>query len=252
LALHAYQSNAGLMHDNPVAAARDLVVELFPQARWALLAGSVLTAHRTPGSDLDIVVVLPDGDPLAPHRDSRYHHGWPVELFVHDEQTLAYYLDKDISERRPVLHRMVATGLPIIGDPGMRPAHSARVLAAGPRALADADRDYVRYGLTDLLDDLTHAIDPGERIVIAAALWTASAQQALALAGHWTGTSKWLLRELRDLDAGLAERWLAAHGDPHAVAEVAREVLDSAGGPLFDGYHVAGSRPRHAAAKSLS
>jgi hypothetical protein len=230
----------------PVAVARDLVLELFPLARWAVLAGSVLSAHRTPGSDLDIVVLLPEGDPQAPHRDSRFYRGWPVELFVHDEQTLAYYLDKDVAERRPVLHRMIATGLPILGDPGDRPARCARVLAAGPRALSEADREYVRYGLTDLLDDLTHAVDPGERTVIATALWTASAQQALALAGHWIGTSKWLLRELRDHDAELASRWLAAAGDPAATAKFAREVLDGVGGPLFDGYRAAGVRPRHA------
>ncbi|MEV6969632.1 nucleotidyltransferase domain-containing protein [Hamadaea sp. NPDC051192] len=234
------------MHDEPVAVARDLVLELFPLARWAVLAGSVLTAHRTPGSDLDIVVVLPDGDSQAPHRDSRYYRGWPVELFVHDEQTMTYYLDKDVAERRPVLHRMIATGLPILGDPGDRPARCARVLAAGPRGLSDADREYVRYGLTDLLDDLAHAVDAGERTVIATALWTASAQQALALAGHWTGTSKWLLRELRDLDAELAGRWLAASGDPVATAKFAREVLDTAGGPLFEGYRAAGIRPRSA------
>ena len=107
-------------------------------------------------------------------------------------------------------------------------------------------REYARYSLTDLLDDLTHATDPGERLVIAAAAWTSVAQQALALADHWTGTSKWLLRELRDLDSGLADRWLAAHGNAAAIEALVRDLLDQHGGPLFDGYRVVGEHPSRA------
>ncbi|MEJ3741724.1 nucleotidyltransferase domain-containing protein [Actinomycetes bacterium KLBMP 9797] len=234
------------MQDEPVVAARDLVADLFPQARWALLTGSVLTPRRTPGSDLDVVVLLPDGDPAAPHRDSRYWRGWPVELFVHDAATLAHYLAKDLPGRRPTLHRMIATGVLLTGD-GAHAVHlqeqCAEMLAAGPPPLADDERAAARYGLTDLLDDLTHAWDPGERTVVAATAWTAAAQQALMLGGHWVGGGKWLLRELRDMDNDLAARWLAAHGDAEAVAVFVREVLDRAGGPLFAGYHARGERP---------
>lgn len=229
------------MDHDPVVAARDLVAAMFPQARWPLLAGSVTNARRTAGSDLDIVVLLPDDDAQAPHRDSRHHDGWPVELFVHDEASLARYLAGD--GRRPILHRMVATGVPIVGDPARWQRNCAAVLAAGPRPLTDAERDQRRYSLTDQVDDLVHAIDPGERTVIAAATWIATAEFALDAARHWMGAGKWLLRELRDLDSALAQRWLDAHGDPVAIEAVAREVLDTAGGPLFAGYRVAGERP---------
>ena len=241
------------MSRDPLADARDLVTELFPQSRWALLTGSITTSQRTAGSDLDIVVLLPDGDQQAPHRDSRRYRGWPVELFVHDEQSLADYLTKDLPTRRPVLHRMLATGVPLLGDPRRWQTQCAAVLAAGPAPLTDDEREYARYLLTDLLDDLIHATDPGERTVIATTAWTAIAQQALTLANHWTGTSKWLLRELRDLDGHLADRWLTAHGNATAIELLLREVLDQYGGPLFDGYHVVGERsplgpPQHPAA----
>ncbi|MEV4704984.1 nucleotidyltransferase domain-containing protein [Actinoplanes sp. NPDC049316] len=232
------------MDRDPLADARNLVAELFPRNRWALLAGSVTTAQRTAGSDLDIVVVLPEGDRQVPHRDSRRYRGWPVELFVHDEQSLVHYLTKDLPGRRPVMHRMVATGVPISGDPRQWQTRCAAVLAAGPAPLPPHERDRARYHLTDLLDDLVHAGDPGERTVIATTAWTSVAHQALALADHWTGTSKWLLRELRDLDEGLAGRWLEAHDDVTAIEALIREVLDQHGGPLFDGYHVAGSSER--------
>jgi len=231
------------MNRDPVVDARAVVAELFPHARWALLAGSVATADRTAGSDLDIVVLLPDGDPQAPHRDSRLFRQWPVELFVHDSQTLDYYRCRDVPERRPALHRMVAMGIPLVGDPAEWQAASAAVLAAGPAPLTDPERESQRYTMTDRIDDLTHARDPGERTVIAAAIWAAVAELALLDARHWIGRGKWLLRELRDHDTALADRWLRAHGDAAAIESLARVVLDTAGGPLFAGYHVPGERP---------
>jgi hypothetical protein len=45
------------------------------------------------------------------------------------------------------------------------------------------------------------------------------------------------------LDPAFAQRWLVAQHRPRAVAALAEEVLRSAGGPLFEGYHVAVTRP---------
>ena len=153
------------------------------------------------------------------------------------------YSAKDVAGRKPCLQRMVATGVPLLGSPDPWQADCAATLAAGPTPLTEPEREWCRYVLTDLLDDLTHAAAPAERTVIGAAAWIAVAEQALALADHWTGSGKWLLRELRDLDAELADRWVAAHGDAEATATLIRQVLDGHGGPLFDGYHVAGQRP---------
>jgi hypothetical protein len=231
------------MDQDPVVDAQALVGELFPHARWAVLTGSVITADRTAGSDLDIVVMLPPDDPQAPHRDSRYFRGWPVEVFVHDERTLPHYLAKELAMRKPHLHRMLARSITLIGDPAPWQTGCDDVLVNGPAPLSTQERDRARYGLTDLIDDLVHAADPGEQTVIAATTWTVAAQQALAFAGHWAGNGKWLLRELRQLDRGMADRWLAAHGDAQAIATFAREVLNQVGGPLFDGFREAGERP---------
>jgi hypothetical protein len=231
-------------HD-PIPDARDLVQELFPQARWAVLGGSSATAARTAGSDLDIVVLLPDDDPEAPARDSRRWRGWPAELFIHDRKSLDHYLAKDIAGRRPTLHRMVAAGVPVVsGDPELDEllSRSRAVLAEGPPALPADELAWARYSLTDLLDDLVHSSDPGETAVIAADAWQATADLSLDLARHWRGRGKWLVRELRDLNPALAHRWLAAQHRPRAIDELARAVLEQAGGPLFEGYHVAGTR----------
>jgi hypothetical protein len=215
---------------DPVTDARDLVVARFPCATWAVLTGSVLGPQRTAGSDLDIVV-LRDAEPGF--RECLRFRGWPVELFVHTPARLEAYLAKELAARKPSTHRMLARGVPLLGDPAEVMARCARVLDDGPPPLGRDERDRLRYGMTDLLDDHRHAADTGERAVIAAALWTESARVALAFAGRWVSGGKWLLRELRELDPAFADRWLAARDEPAPFAE---EVLERGGGPLFDGY----------------
>jgi hypothetical protein len=215
---------------SPLADARDLVEERFPDATWAVLTGSVLGPHRTAGSDLDIVVLREAGPGF---RECLRYRGWPVEFFVHTPERLAEILERDLAVRKPSTHRMIAHGVPLMGDPGELAARCARVLADGPPPLTAAEHDRLRYGLTDLLDDLTHATDPGERTVIATTLWTAAASSALSFAGRWVSHGKWLLRDLRELDEDLAARWLAARDDP---APFTASILAEAGGPLFDGY----------------
>ncbi len=215
---------------DPVDAARELVLERFPHADWAVLTGSVVTHYRTAGSDLDIVV-LDETDPG--HRESLRHRGWPVELFVHTRERLTGFLESERAQRKPSTHRMLAQGVVLLGDPGDLPAWCARILADGPGPLTREQMDRLRYVLTDGLDDLRHAVDPGERTVIAAGLWTEAAVVALSVAGRWVSSGKWLLRELREHDPVFADRWLAAREAPAAIVE---EVLARAGGPLFDGY----------------
>jgi hypothetical protein len=138
---------------------------------------------------------------------------------------------------------MVGTGVTLTGDPVSWQERCAKVLAGGPSPLTEAERDRARYALTDLLDDLTHAADPGELTVIAACAWQSAGEHSLSFAGRWSGSGKWLLRELSQWDPVSADRWLAAHNDPAAIAVYVRQLLDDNGGPLFEGYQAAGERP---------
>jgi hypothetical protein len=78
---------------DPVAVARELVAERFPVLRAAFIAGSVLTRHRTPTSDLDIVVLL--AGPPAPYRVNLRHRDWLVELFVQTEADWHRFADQE-------------------------------------------------------------------------------------------------------------------------------------------------------------
>ncbi|MEU5117082.1 nucleotidyltransferase domain-containing protein, partial [Streptomyces longwoodensis] len=81
--------------------ARALVLERHPDARAAFLGGSVLTSRRTARSDLDVVVLL-DGPP-APYRESLRYGDWPVELFVHTEDSWHGFVTPEIVQRNSPL-----------------------------------------------------------------------------------------------------------------------------------------------------
>ncbi|GAA3643504.1 nucleotidyltransferase domain-containing protein [Microlunatus ginsengisoli] len=231
---------------DPVATARELVVERFPQARQAWLAGSVVLGLATETSDLDIPVLL---DAVEVHRETLRYRGWPVELFVHTEASIHQFLALDLARRRPSLARMISTGVPLVsgtaGD-GVR-RECAAVLAAGPGFLDAVGLAYARYTLTDQLDDLAGGAAPPVRDAIAFDVWRGSAELLLACAGRWTGTGKWLVREVQALDEddgsdyanrlhdGLHE---ALDGRPDALTVVADEILQQAGGRLGDGFYL--------------
>jgi hypothetical protein len=102
---------------DPVGDARALAAELFPRARAAFLGGGVLTSRRTATSDLDVVVII--AGPLAPYRESVRFGDWPVELFVHDEQSIARYLASDVARRKPTMPRLCAEGVVLVDRDGL-------------------------------------------------------------------------------------------------------------------------------------
>jgi hypothetical protein len=226
---------------DPVADARALVSERFPTALAAFLGGGVLSDRRTATSDLDVVVVL--GGPPAPYRESLRWRGWPVELFVQDSNIIGAWFAKEVARRRPTLMRMCTDGEVLIDVDGTAAAvrdQAHVVLAAGPPAVDQAELDRHRYGLTDLLDDLSGSTDPGETLLICWNVFVETATLALLLAGAWLGSGKWLLRELRAADPVLAGQLLAAHDRPAELAELADLVLARGGGRLWAGYRQQG------------
>ncbi len=126
----------------PEAAAGALIGERFPAARAAFLGGGVLSARRTPTSDLDIVMLV--DDPAAPYRESVRWRDWPVELFVQRTDTIGAWFAKDTARRRPSLARMCGQGVILADADGTGAAIRERALAvldAGPPPLTPAELD---------------------------------------------------------------------------------------------------------------
>lgn len=226
---------------DPIADARAFVSERFPAARGAFLGGGVLSARRTPTSDLDVIVLI-DGPP-APYRESLRWRDWPVEVFVQDPRLIGAWFAKDTARRRPTLARMCADGAILTDADGT--ARTVRdqaraTLAAGPPPLEPAELDQRRYGLTDLLDDLAGSTDPDETLIICWHVLVEVAELALLVDGAWLGSGKWLLRELRAADQQLAADLIAARDNSARLTSLADAVLARAGGRLWTGYHQQG------------
>ncbi|GHF76781.1 nucleotidyltransferase domain-containing protein [Streptomyces thermodiastaticus] len=232
---------------DPIEAARAVVDDQHPEARAAFLGGSVVTGRRTATSDLDVVVLL-HGAP-APYRASLRYAGWPVEMFVHTEATWHAYAERELRQRRSPLLWMCADGVLLFDTDGLGTriaAQARRLTAAGPPPAPAEEIDDRRYALTDLLDDLAGSDDPGERLCIATELVRRTGELALALAGSWNGTGKWLARCLEKAAPGLSTRLQhglseVLSGRVEPLMAVVEEVLGQAGGRLWVGYQRAGT-----------
>jgi hypothetical protein len=221
---------------DPETDARALVTVRFPSARAAFLGGGVLSARRTPTSDLDIVVLL--GGPPAPYRESLIWRNWPAEVFAQRTDTIGVWFAKDAARRRPTLARMCSDGVILTDTDGSGLAvreQAEAVLAGGPPPLEPGELDWRRYGLSDLLDDLAGSTDPGETAIICWNVMREAAELALLLDGCWLGSGKWLLRELRAAEPQLAGDLIDARDDPARLAKL-EGVLAAAGGRLWAGY----------------
>ncbi|MEY9876991.1 hypothetical protein ABH931_006513 [Streptacidiphilus sp. MAP12-33] len=231
---------------DPVAAARRFVEQRgFPGLRAAFVAGSVLTRHRTPTSDLDIVVLL--AGPPAPFRENLRHDGWPVELFVQTEADWHRFADQELADGRSPLLHMCAQGLLLADVDGLGATLQSLArqrLAAGPPSATTAELDRRRYEITDALDDLRGAADLAERLYLATQLLHKASELALRAEGRWLGGGKWLSRRLGAADPALHHALTSAvtavatdapDGTQRLVAAV-EQALSLAGGPLWAGY----------------
>jgi hypothetical protein len=80
----------------------------FADAEAGFAAGSIFRGEGTTMSDVDLVVLyrcLPNA-----WRESFVLDGVPVEAFVHDSETLAWFLSSDQARGRPALLAMIAEG----------------------------------------------------------------------------------------------------------------------------------------------
>ena len=89
-----------------------ILTSKYPNARLIFLAGSIVRGEGTSFSDLDLVVIF-DKLPAA-YRESFYFQDFPVEAFVHDPETLNYFLhDVDRPSGIPSLAQMILEGVEV-------------------------------------------------------------------------------------------------------------------------------------------
>ncbi|MCM5557419.1 nucleotidyltransferase domain-containing protein [Pleomorphomonas sp. JP5] len=225
-----------------LAAARKCLATRFKGASHLFVAGSILRGEGNAFSDIDMVVLYPRLE--RAWRESFVLDGFPIEAFVQDPETLAYFLQNDAERGVPVMVDMVANGVIISDAPAEAAAIQQRarqVLAAGPKPLSGAPLDALRYILTDLADDLRAERPADEIAATAAQLHPRLIDLMLLGRNRWTGNGKWGPRLLRRLDRRLAEEAAEAFkdavlGKPAALLSLTDRELARHGGGCFDGY----------------
>jgi hypothetical protein len=180
------------------------------------------------------------------YRESFIHRGWPVETFVHDTETLNYFLQEaDPASGVAAMPNMVHEGLEIPAPCELSQTLkrlAAGVLAAGPPALSEEELRSRRYFLTDKLDDIRHPCSEAELVATGAQMYDMAADFYLRSRGHWSARGKAIPRRLREVDADFAARFgeafetLFGAKRSHAVVALVEEALAPFGGLLFDGY----------------
>ncbi|MBX9731564.1 MAG: nucleotidyltransferase domain-containing protein [Sphingomonas sp.] len=211
-------------------------------ASFAFAAGSIMRGQGTYHSDLDLVVIYDQLE--AARRESFIFDGMPVEAFVHDRETLGWFVNQDVSRGRPSILNMIAEGV-VIGHAreqgeALRNAVSDR-LAQGPPPLSTIAMDALRYEITDAIDDLRGDRSLAEVMAIGAMLHPKIVELALLGRARWNGAGKWAPRLLREADSHLADRFdsafrtLFSSGNADPVIALAEAELEPHGGLLFDG-----------------
>jgi RimJ/RimL family protein N-acetyltransferase len=225
---------------DPRETIEDLRVQRFVGAEVLFLAGSVMRGQGTAHSDLDVVVVyktLP-----AAYRESIFHQGWPVELFVHDPETLAYFCAQDRQRGVPSLPCMLVEGqeIPTSTPFSQRLKREARTLLNnGPPPWSQAEIDSARYALSDLCDDLRQPRNPLESMATGCRLYPALADFFVRTRQQWSATGKSIPTRLSEVDAVRAGQFAQAFQDlfqaqdPTAVLQLCQEILQPYGGFVF-------------------
>jgi predicted nucleotidyltransferase len=226
-----------------LALSTEILASRHPSADAAFVAGSFLRGQGTPTSDIDLVVLHP-ALPNA-YRESFLFRDIPIETFVHDPETLTWFLDHDCQDGHPALISMLVEGT-VIG-PRQQSAlalqqQAAQLFAAGPPPLTPEALDRLRYAITDKLDDLAISRSPSEQIAIGAPLYLLLIELLLRGNGQWNGSGKWTARLLEQLNPALALQCQAAFqslytaSNPQPVLDLADTLLSPHGSRLFAGY----------------
>ena len=234
------------MTDQASEVAKEIFQLKYPDAELIFLAGSIVRGEGTPFSDLDLVVIyktLP-----AAYRESFYFHGFPVEAFVHDPETLNYFFyEVDRPTGIPALAQMVLEGIEIPGptDLSRTLKRLANVLIeSGPPAWKDEDLRKSRYEITNLVDDIRQPRSKAELVGTGTQLYEALATHYLRTQNLWSAKGKSIPKILGQVDQDFCLRYIAAFDELFAnagmegVIVLADEVLKPCGGFLFDAHRL--------------
>ncbi|MFJ5758691.1 nucleotidyltransferase domain-containing protein [Neobacillus sp. NPDC093182] len=227
---------------SPYEAAELFTLNHFPNCHGALLAGSIVRGEATETSDLDIVIF--DSNLKSAYRESVYEFGWNIEVFVQNLTSYKEFFKSDCERARPSLPRMVSEGI-VLRDSGIMEhikKEANDLLEKGPEEWSAETIRMKRYFITDVFDDFIGCTLRAEEIFIANTLAELVSEFVLRTNRKWIGTSKWVIRSLRNHDEKFADQFVDAFdtfyktGDKNKVIVMVDDILQPFGGRLFQGF----------------
>ena len=227
----------------PIEVANRLFRERYPEAQVIFLAGSAARNQTDAFSDLDLLVIfsrLPNA-----YRESFVFMDWPVEVFVHDFETLKYFFLDDVPSGNPATLRMVTEGIEI---PGASPVSrsirdlASSILSAGPLPFADDEEQRFRYMISSIITDIKKPRSHEELMAAGVNLYEKVGYYFFRSRGIWGNAGKLLPRTMSQAEPEFARQFNEAFvalfgGNPEKVIRLVADLFAPRGGLLFDGYH---------------
>lgn len=226
-----------------IATAKKIHLKKYPQAKVIFLAGSIIRDEGTKTSDLDLVVLY-ENLPNA-FRESFYFNDFPVEAFVHDAETLNYFLENERLNAFSPLMQMILEGIEIpepceISDRFKGLARQMK--ERKPPKLGKEEIERFRYMITNYIDDIRYPRSKIELTATATILYSALSDFYFRSNDLWMAKHKSIPRELENVNPEFQERFcfafedLFVNGKSEKVIKLSEEILLSHGGFLFDGF----------------
>lgn len=231
------------MKRSPYAVAKDILQERYPKAQVSFVAGSFNRNEATDSSDIDLVVIF-DKVEYA-WRESFVFDEWPVEVFIHDIETLNYFFHEvDGKLGVPSLAFMVLEGKAIPENHEWNfkiKSLADMMITAKPSPWNEEIIKHQRYAITDLVDDLRAPRNEFEARIIISSLHEMLGHFYFRTKQMWSASRKYIPRRILKVNPEFGKKWIkvfdaAFLGDYNQLIELSEEILMPYGGFLFEGY----------------
>jgi len=230
----------------PLEVAKNLFSKKYSDAQCLIVGGSVVRGEGSLYSDLDIVIIYDHLD--FAYRDSFLFEGWPIEVFVHDIDTLRYFLDEvDRPSGFPSLAQMIIEGIVVSeksDDAKIIKKMADDFMQIGPVKWTKEDIDRARYSITDLIEDIRSPKYISDNLGAGASLYEALADFYFRSKNSWSASGKMISRKLNLVDKDLAKLYddafiqLYTDNNPDLLIKLTENILAPFDGFLFGGYRL--------------
>ncbi|MEQ8993948.1 MAG: nucleotidyltransferase domain-containing protein [Pseudomonadales bacterium] len=222
--------------EQAIRTARAFVENRYPTASVAFLGGSWATDTAHSESDLDLVVFDESASEVS--FEGVLFNGSVVEVCVLPVAEAESFFSDSARHRSAPIPAQVAGGLLILGDEAhanLLRGVAERTITKGPKPLDQAEKDELRYELSQLLVDLKY--QPAEAMTaLAAVAHNALSEAMIDLNAGWRAHRKARRKAVSALDSNfvreLDEALVAGcSGDPKPMISLCEDVLELLGGP---------------------